>query len=293
MNSTAPQPSRRRFLAQLAAVPVVATLKLPANAQASPRANGRNWGEVVGYQIDDLIHRSKLAILPLGSVEFHGPSGPALADAMLAEGITARLAERLPAAVLPVVSYAQCPANTAGFHGSISVRPEVMTMLYSDILRGIVGNGFQKVLVLNAHSGNVGPARAAVAEVTQQHASTQMILVNWWETLTPEVLGRLHLFTSGNGGHGHGGPLELSATAVFAPNSVEPGRAPDLPATEGVGREFPYYMDKSGAPEWQAYSGKLSEISRDKGEKLVQVVVNRIHDVVANWLEHDMTPGNW
>lgn len=293
MNNSAQQSSRRRFLAQVAAIPVVAALKLPATGEASVPASSHNWGNVVGYEIDDLIHRSKLAILPLGSVEFHGPSGPAVADTILAEGIASRVAERLPAAVFPVVSYAQCPANTAGFHGSISIRPEVMTMLYTDILRGIVANGFQKVLVLNAHSGNVGPARAAVAEVTQQHVGTQMIVVNWWETLTPEVLDRLHLFTSGNGGHGHGGPLELSATAVFAPNSVQPGRAPDLPGSEGVGREFPYYMDKSGAPGWQAYSGKLSEISRDKGEKLVQIVVNKIHDLVANWLEHDKEPGNW
>ncbi len=114
-----------------------------------------------------------------------------------------------------------------------------------------------------------------------------MIVVNWWETLGSETLGKLQLFTSGEGGHGYGGPLELSVAAVFAPASVVPGRAPDLPATEGVGREFPYFMDKSGAPGWKAYSGKLSEISREKSDKLAGIVVDRISALVEIWLRSD------
>ncbi len=286
--------SRRQWLRNLTLLPAMALAsRVRLHAAETEKDSARDFGTVVGDQVETFIRGSRLAILPLGALEHHGPSGPPSTDTLIAAGLAGRIAARVQAAVFPAVAYAQCPAHTAGFHGSISVRPEVMTMLYADILRGIVKNGFTKVLLLNAHSGNVGPARAAASEVAQEHSNAQMIVVNWWETLGSETLGKLQLFTSGNGGHGHGGPLELSVAAVFAPASVVPGRAPDLPATEGVGREFPYFMDKSGAPGWKAYSGKLSEISREKGDKLAGIVVDRISALVETWLRSDTVLGNW
>lgn len=261
---------------------------------ASPQssASDRRMDRIPGYRLEKHLDQSRIAILPLGSIEYHGPSGPMETDSIIAKGISELLASELDASLLPVMTYTHAPAHSAAFRGTLSVRPEVVTMIVTDILRGLVAAGFDKVLVLNAHDGNIGPARASISQVTQEAGHTQMALVSWWETLpTPEVEA-MNLFTSGNGGHGHGGPLELSVAAAFAPKTVEPGMGPDLPAVQGQAG-FPYYLEKSDVTGWPGYSGKLSEISAAKGEKLVRVAVDKIEVFVRNWLKDDKKPGSW
>jgi creatinine amidohydrolase len=192
-----------------------------------------------------------------------------------------------------VVNFTHCPAHTASFRGSVSVRPDVMTLYFAEVLRGLLANGFQKVFVLNGHDGNTGPARMAISQVTHEQPASQMLLVSWWETLPTPLVESLQLFRSGNGGHGHGGPLELSVAAVFAPQSVEAGRGPDLPTIEQMTKDFPYYLEKRSAESWPGYSGKLSEISRDKGERLVGIAVERLAALVTHWLKNESKPGSW
>lgn len=246
-----------------------------------------------GYQLDEHLDQAQLAILPLGSIEYHGPSGPLLADSIIAEGLARRLADRVESAViLPIQSFTHSPAHSAAFRGTISVRPEVVTMLVADILQSLASHGFKKIFILNGHDGNIGPARAAMSQVTNQRKNLQVALVSWWETLPGSEVEQLQLFTSGNGGHGHGGPLELSVTAAFAPDSVAPGRGPDLPALE-TPFEFPVYLEKADVTGWPGYSGKLSEISAEKGQRLVEISLEKLAGFIAYWLENDKKPGSW
>ena len=291
MRQTKKSADRRAFLQLLCAAPAVA-LETTA-AQAQPAAPlGHRFYEVVGHRIAEHVKASRLAILPLGSVEYHGPSGPTFTDSLLAVGLADRLGPRLKASVFPVVSFTHCPAHTAGFQGSISVRPETVTMYLEDILRGIHGTGFRRIFVLNGHNANSGPAQGAISQVTTEFPDCQVLIANWWETLTPALLENLKIFTSGNGGRGHGGPLEMSATAAFAPSQVESGAAPDLPAIERMA-DFPHYLEKREGRGWPGYSGKLSEISRERGERLVKIAEDKLAALVEKWLQDQSRPGSW
>lgn len=292
--------SRRRALASLVALPVMMLREIPAGRRSEGRQpaqqaaeRDREFVRVTGYRLEEHIRGSQLALLPLGSIEYHGPSGPPMTDSIIAAGLAERVAARAKASVFPVVMFSHCPAHTAQFRGSISVRPHVMTMYLSDILRGILANGFRRIFLLNGHDGNIGPARMAMSEVTAEVRDSQMMLVNWWETLPTPLVESLRLFSSSNGGHGHGGPLELSVAAVFAPASVEAGKGPDLPAMTPLIEGVPFYLEKSQAEGWPGYSGKLSEISREKGEKLVALAVEKLSTLIEEWIKKPTHPGSW
>jgi creatinine amidohydrolase len=293
------QPTARRgFLSSLLTLPAsVIALNSGAAAQSLPASSAqeqnRNFAEVIGYKIEQHIKESSFAILPLGAVEYHGPSGPPSTDTALAKGIAARLAPKFKASIFPAIEFTHNPAHTADFRGSISVRPEVLTMYFEDVLRGIVKNGFKKVFILNGHSGNIAPMRSAISQVTSEFKDADMLMASWWETLTIQLVEGMKIFTSGNGGRGHGGPLEMSSAAVFLPNSVEAGRAPDLPPTPRPEDGFPYYHEKADTTDWPGYSGKLSEISRERGEKLIDTATKRLEALIEYWLKTGGKPGNW
>jgi len=280
---------------------LLAGLALPAIVQAgnTEAPSGENAGkpkrfeEVVGFELEQALGGHRLGILPLGSLEFHGPHNPLGSDSIIISGIAERVAIRTNGLLFPTVTFTQCPAHTAHFRGTISVSPQVMTVYFADILRNILGLGFRKIFILNGHDGNIGPGRGAIAQVADETKDAALLFASWWEFLSTETVKSLGMFHQANGGHGHGGPLETSAVAAFRPDLIHLGKAKDLPEPPDLSGGTPYFLQKSMATDWPGYSGHVSEASAEKGRKLVQISEDGIVKLIENWLNHSEAPGSW
>lgn len=165
--------------------------KTPGDEQP---AHPKRFEETAGFEVADAVSGSRLAIQPLGSLEFHGPHNPLGADSIIISGIAERVATRTSALLFPTIRFTQCPAQTAHFRGSISLRPEVMTLYFADVLRNIALLGCRKILILNGHDGNIGPARGAIAQVANEFPDAALMFVSWWEYVSGETLKTLALF---------------------------------------------------------------------------------------------------
>lgn len=253
----------------------------------------QRFEEVAGYEIDEVVAQCPLAILPLGSLEYHGPHNPLGADALIISGIAEKVAARTNALLLPTITFTLCPSHTAHFRGTMSVRPEVMTMYFEDILRSTLQLGFKRVFVLNGHDGNIGPGRGAISQVAHDLPETQILFASWWEFVPSEVMKKTGMFSQSNGGHGHGGPLETSAVAAFRPDLIDLNRAHDLPEPPDMSGGPPYFLQKSMAKDWPGYSGKVSEASSVKGREIVRISEDGIVKLIGNWLRSGDAPGSW
>lgn len=131
-------------------------------------------------------------ILPMGSLEEHGPHMP-MGDYLLAERLATMIAERAfeagaPTLVLPVI-----PFGATDWFGSVpggvSLRRHTLALLLEDVLACLMRHGLTRVLILNGHSGNT----AVIDEVTRsvRHNSGPLVpclhlwrsLASRWETL--------------------------------------------------------------------------------------------------------------
>ena len=280
---------------------LLAGLALPGITNAANRDTAdddrplqpKRFEEIVGFEVAEVAASHPLAILPLGSLEFHGLHNPLGADSIVISGIADRVAARTRGLLFPVIKFTQCPAYTAHFQGTISIRPEVMTMYYADVLRNLLRIGFRKIFVLNGHDGNIGPGRGAIAQVADEIKDSAMLFANWWEFLPEDMMKTLGMFHQANGGHGHGGPLETSAVAAFRPDLIHLDKARDLPEPPDLSGGPPYFLQKSTANDWPGYSGHVSEASEEKGKQLVQISEDGIVKLIENWLKHGDVPGSW
>jgi len=253
----------------------------------------KRFEEIAGFELADLVASNPLAILPLGSLEFHGPHNPLGSDSIIITGIAERVTARAGAVLFPTIRFTQCPAYTAHFSGTVSIRPEVITMYFADVLRNIIALGFRKVFILNGHDGNIGPGRGAIAQVAHEAQDVALLLASWWEFLPAEMMKSLGMFHQPNGGHGHGGPLETYAVAAFRPDLIHLDKARDLPEPPDLADGASYFLQKSVAAEWPGYSGRVSEASAEKGTRLVQISEDAIVKLIGNWLKRDQVPGSW
>ena len=278
--------------AGLALPAIVRAVHVDTPAEESTRKPKR-FEEVCGFEAQQIASEHPLALLPVGSLEYHGPHNPLGSDTIIISAIAERVAARSNALLFPTVTFTQCPAQTAHFQGTLSLRPEVMTAYFADILRSILHLGFRKVFVLNGHDGNIGPGRGAIAQVADETKDSTLLLASWWEFLSLETMKASGVFHQSNGGHGHGGPLETSAVAAFRPDLVHLDKARDLPEPPDLSGGPPYFLQKSTATDWPGYSGQVSEASAEKGRKLVQMAEDGILKLIDNWLSHAEAPGSW
>jgi len=284
---------RRKLLLAGFALPAMVDAGYREAPSGDAGKKAKRFEELAGFEVEEVVAEYPLAILPLGSLEFHGPHNPLGSDSIIISEIAERVAGRTKGLLFPTVTFTQCPAQTANFRGTISVRPEVMSMYFGDILRNILRLGFRKIFILNGHDGNIGPGRGAIAQVADETKDAALLFASWWEFLSSEMMRTLEMFHQANGGHGHGGPLETSAVAAFRPDLIHLEKSRDLPEPPDLSGGAPYFLQKSKATEWPGYSGSVSEASAEKGRKLVQMSEDGIVKLVKNWLKHTDAPGSW
>jgi creatinine amidohydrolase len=106
-----------------------------------------------------------LLLVPVGSVEQHGPHLPLATDTMIANAVTRAAAERLHATgtkvlVAPSVNYG-ASGEHEGFPGTVSIGTEALTGLLVEYGRSAC-RWAGRVLVVNGHGGNLDALRSAV-----------------------------------------------------------------------------------------------------------------------------------
>jgi creatinine amidohydrolase len=248
--------------------------------------------DLPGSRLEAVLQRVPLAILPLGSIEYHGPHGAFGTDLFLAETLAQRVGDTLEALVLPAVPFAHCPPVTRGYQGTLDVAEDTMSRYLEDVLASVFGLGLRAVLALNAHDGNIRPLQTAGDRLADRFPDRFLWLVNWWEVLPMHLVEPLGFFSQG-GGHGHGGPLEISAAAAARPETVDLGQARDLdvvpPPGGGIVRAI---SEGRPRPSWEGYHGRASEVTVEKGEHLLALATERITAFTGEWLAELAAPGD-
>jgi creatinine amidohydrolase len=178
--------------------------------------------DVIGRDAGAGALAGRVALQPAGSVEYHGPHGPLGTDTFIARELAVRIAARRPRLVVaPELAYTPCPPHTRDHAGTISVESSLAADLLQQVFHRLLRAGLEGAVVINAHEGNVEPARVAADAVTREFPDATVALLNWWQTLPADETARIAGFSE-NGGHGHAGPLELSVTKAIVPDLVEP-----------------------------------------------------------------------
>ncbi len=142
--------------------------------------------EMSWMQVEAQLGRDDRVVLPLGSIEQHAYLSLAT-DTLLAERVACEAAEPLGVPVFPAIAYGIAPYFRA-YPGSISLRVATLLALVRDVLDGLEGHGFRRILIVNGHGGNA-PARGLVGEWMADHPGARVRFHDWWNA--PRTLQRV------------------------------------------------------------------------------------------------------
>ena len=179
--------------------------------------------ELTAPEAAERLATGACAILPMGSLETHGPHAP-MGDFLLAEAVCVRVAERAAgrgadALVLPPV-----PFGGEDFFGAVpggvSLSLPLLQGIVEETAEALLRNGARRVLVVNGHGGSV-PAVEAAARALRRRRGAVVPALHLWRAAAAfhAELG------GGTGSLGHGGDPVWSVALHLRPDLCRPERA--------------------------------------------------------------------
>ncbi len=115
-------------------------------------------------EVEDYLRMSDGMIVPIGSVEQHGPNGLIGTDHLDAEFVAKGVGDAIGAAVAPTLAYGMSQHHLA-FKGSATLRPSTLMLVVRDVVESFAVHGFRKFFFINGHGGNVATVTAAFDEL--------------------------------------------------------------------------------------------------------------------------------
>ena len=175
-----------------------------------------------------------MLVLPLGSVEQHGPHMPLGTDTMLAHGVSMAAAARLPGrvAVMPPPWYG-FSAHHMRFPGSVTLRAETLMAVVEDVVGSVVAHGFRRIAIVNGHGGNGGAIDVLASTLGHRHYGQARIAALTYFQLARDAITRLR--TSEPGAMGHACEFEASMMLQLRPELVKLDRAEVIYPDPGSG----------------------------------------------------------
>lgn len=196
-----------------------------------------------------------LAVVPIGSLEQHGPHLPLDTDTVIAEAVAQAVAHRLGGWCAPALAYGSSGEHQ-GFPGTTSIGTPALGRVVVELVRSL-RNWAGQVLLVNGHGGNVEALNAAV------------------ELLAGEGHNVMVAWCTAAGMDAHAGRAETSLMLHLRPESVrlelaEPGNT--APITELL----PYLRrDGVKAVSLNGVLGDPRGATPEEGARLFDEIVDR------------------
>lgn len=217
--------------------------------------------------------RPRTAILPVASIEAHGPHLPVATDLLIVESIARRAAQLLGPEVylLPTLPFGSS-THLRGTPGTADLSPDTLRLVIQDVAVALVETGIRQVAVIGGpglvSGSTVVPfgqfiVKAAVRQLNHEYPTMDAI---WVQPLAAGARQLGAIFESA-AEDVHAGEVETSLVMAVCPEAVGDGPTDHVPA---VGRDYldlaPFTRLAPGGV-W----GRPSLASRAKGEAALAV----------------------
>jgi creatinine amidohydrolase len=247
------------------------------------------YGRLTWPEVRRAAAEGRVPVVPIGTLEDHGPHLPIDTDVTLVEAIcraaVGRLGDR--AVLLPPVVHGYSPHHM-DFPGTVTISWDTFCRYCTDVATSLVRHGFARVLLVNGHGSNQNLVEMA-ARLAQVEEPASLVAACFYLSGPASARVIAEVRDSERGGMAHACELETSLYLHVAPEHVDMDAAVDehgYPETDNL------WMDWSDGPLklmpwWSSFSatgvqGDPTRASPDKGAALFEAAVAEIAAYVTD-----------
>ncbi|MBC7327547.1 creatininase family protein [bacterium] len=245
------------------------------------------WEYLTVSEFEDAREKAeRVAMIPIGSLETHGPHLPLGNDGLKIEKIADMVAQIEPVVVLPTLFYTQS-YQAKLLPGALCIHSDLLTALLENICDEAYRNGFEKIVLLHGHGGNTPVMEGFLRLVADKAKPYAVYSIPPWAGLW-ELIDQIKETED----IGHACEMETSIALFLIPDAV------NMEAAKG--KIYKRREDLDVAPastpvDWIANwpegpLGNPSKATLEKGEKLVKKWVEVVVDSLRRIKKDKVVP---
>jgi len=234
-----------------------------------------HWEDLSMPEFEAARDRRQTVIIPVGSLEEHGPHLPLGTDTFHALEVARRAARRQEVVIAPPCFYGLC-RSTREHPGTVSISGDTLRALLRDLGREFHRQGLRNLVFISGHAG--GTHMSAITEageaLLEELPEVKVAVVNLLDLLREVLTAQPGLVKTK--GDGHAGEIETAIMLAAYPHLVQ-GRAPaEWPS-------FPkYILIREKRRYWPGgVWGDPGAATPAQGEEILEAEAERLAQIIA------------
>ena len=244
------------------------------------------WRKLKAQDLRALAERNAVVVIPIASIEQHGPHLPVETDTRLGHEIAVRAAQKAASerdvVVTPVVWMGLSEHHMA-FGGTLTVSHATFRMILRDLIAAAIRLGFHDILISNSHGGNIIAMQQIADELSPELDATIVCTTYPMEAAEPfkEIL-------EDQPGVMHACEAETSMMMAVAGDLVDGADLASLRQMGGAGQRFlkagvaSYRWRPFGHVTANGVAGDPAKASAEKGEALLEAGAEAIAALILD-----------
>ena len=205
--------------------------------------------------------KKQIAIIPVGSIEQHGPHLPISTDSDIVTEIALRLSEKINGLLLPTINYGISDEHFPFFN--LSIKKSTLSKILEDLCESLVKNGISRILVINGHYGNLDSLKNFEKK---QKGNKKIKICSYWKYMEREF--------------DHAGNVETSIMLAISKN-VNMKKARKGFQTDGMSKQEILKINKLAQKSFPKVTGNgvwgdPTKSSARLGRKIIKEIVENL-----------------
>ena len=205
--------------------------------------------------------KKQIAIIPVGSIEQHGPHLPISTDSDIVTEISLRFSKKIDGILLPTINYGISDEHFPFFN--LSVKKSTLSKMLDDICGSLIKNGISRILIINGHYGNLDSLKDFERKKKKRR---KIKVISYWQYMDREF--------------DHAGNVETSIMLAISKN-VKMKNAKKGFQTDGMSKQEISKINKLAQKSFPKVTGNgvwgdPTKSSAKLGRKIINEVVNNL-----------------
>ncbi len=135
------------------------------------------------------IDRAKIVVVaPIAACEQHSRHLPVYTDTILVTAVAEGVEQRLPQQVLllPTLWFGASHHHLP-FGGTLSASVDLHIDMVTELLKPLLDDGYQRILVLNGHGGNIDTMQVALRRLQPDYRDRLLTAASYWDLAKNEL----------------------------------------------------------------------------------------------------------
>jgi creatinine amidohydrolase len=244
------------------------------------------FAEMTFPQLRQVDRAAAVVVAPIAACEQHSRHLPTSTDTVLVTGVADGVERRLPREVLLLPTlWLGASSHHLRFGATLSAEVDTHVAVLCDLLVPLLEDGYQRLLVLNGHGGNIDTMQVALRRLRPRYPQRVLSAASYWDLAEKELAA---LAEGPRKVMGHACEFETSMMLALRPELVRREEIQDDPPNDDPALRGLFLADDMFQRTDHGAVGYPARATADKGRAFLAAAIDRTAEVVQALLRRPL-----